>query len=157
MSAALGEQHSQPLALMSLLASNSRPESTAVLLAKILDMVVQNGIAVALRQERQFSVHRLNELRARLLQDAFFDPQHRPEELRPFRTNPRGILWKDLVVLLSRMMRVAMRREPLSKESQEERVVVRNEALDHPFFDRSKPPSLHPFAVEEPEDEGVCC
>lgn len=45
----------------------------------------------------------------------------------------------DLVVLVARLMRVLMRREPLTtEEERREMVEVRNACLDERFFDRSQ-------------------
>lgn len=116
-------------------------------------MVLENSIAAAGRRQRPHSVQALNALRAQLLQDDFFDPNHDPVELR-LRRSANTILFVDLAVLLARIMRVLMRRGPLHEDEIHERIAVRNEALDQPFFDRSTAGSVHPFTRQEPEDEG---
>lgn len=115
-------------------------------------MVLDNAIAAANSHQRPHAMPHLNILRKLLLKDAFFDPSHKPEELR-LRMRPSRILFMDLVVLLSRVLRVLMRREPLTEEAKRERIAVRNEALDQPFFDRMLLTNT-PFARDEEEDEG---
>ena len=76
--------------------------------------------------------------RAALLQDPFFDPQHKPYELVE-RTERDEMHFSDMVVLLGRLMKVLMREETgeaLTSEELVERIRVRNECLDQPFFDR---------------------
>ena len=48
-----------------------------------------------------------------------------------------------------------MRQDPLDEEALAERINVRNECLDQPFFHRARVNSDRPFADEESEDEGV--
>lgn len=137
---------------MSLQLVNNQP-SSSLLVAKILQIVLENSIAAASGRQRPHSVQALNALRTQLLQDDFFDPNHDPAELR-FRRSASTILFKDLAVLLARLMRVLMRSGPLHDEGVHERIAVRNEALDQPFFDRNTAGDAHPFTRQEPEDEG---
>lgn len=141
------EFHSMSLQLL-----NNQP-SSSLIVAKILQMVLENSIAAISRRQRPHSVQALNVLRTQLLRDDFFDPNHNPTELR-VRRSASTILFMDLAVLLARMMRVLMRRGPLHEDDVTERVAVRNEALDQPFFDRSTAGDGHPFTRQEPEDEG---
>lgn len=137
---------------MSLQVVNNQP-SSSLLVARILQMVLENSIAATSRRQRPHSVQALNALRAQLLEDDFFDPSHDSAELR-FRRSASTILFTDLTVLLARIMRVLMRRGPLHEEEVHERVTVRNEALDQPFLDRNTAGDGHPFTRQEPEDEG---
>ena len=133
-------------------AVNSQP--SALLVARILSMLMQNGTAIAMRQSRPYSVFALNTLRSQLLQDSLFDELHRPEELSG-RIRSRSILFMDVVVLMARLLRVLTRRAPLTEEEQNERVIVRNECMDQPFFDRRLMNSNRPFVDEDfDEDEG---
>lgn len=133
-----------------------RPPS-AVLLAKILSMVLENGVAIAMRQERPHSVFALNRLRTQLLQDSFFDENHCPEELND-RLRTSGILFMDVVVLMARLLRVLMRQAPLTDEQRDERITIRNDCMNQPFFDRNLINTNRPFAHQEiGEDEGCFC
>ena len=116
-------------------------------------MVVRNGIARAINKPVPCSVNSLNNLRTQLLQDSFFNRLVAPEELTA-QTRPSRILLGDVVVLLATVMRVLMREEPLTEDEQAERVAVRNEALNQPFFDRERPASRNPFAEDPFDDEG---
>lgn len=132
--------------------TTTRPQPY-LLVASILQMVLRNGIAAAINRPKPCSVASLNILRTQLLQEEpFFDPNHKLEELTP-RTRPSRILFVDIVVLLTRLMRVLMRQGVLSDEQKAERVAVRNAVLDQPFFDRERPASQNPFAEEPFEDE----
>ncbi|KAK3709715.1 hypothetical protein LTR37_010742 [Vermiconidia calcicola] len=119
-------------------------------------MVLENGTALAQRRPGRHTVAALNELRTPLLQDPFFDEDYKTEELA-HRTRPSKIMFMDLVVLLAKLMRVLMRRNPLTEDDLAERIVVRNECLDQPFFDRLRVNNARPFVDEEFEDEGCFC
>ena len=129
-------------------------QNRSLLVAKILAMCLQNGVALALRQPRPFAIVLVNVLRSRLLRDPFFDEEHRPEELT-VRTRPSRILFMDITVLLARLMRVLMRQNPLDEEATRERIAVRNECLDQPFFQRERVNSLRPFTDDDFEDEAA--
>ena len=116
-------------------------------------MVVRNGIARAMNKPTPCSVVSLNDWRTQLLQDTFFDRDSDPDELTAM-IRPSRIMLADVVVLLATLMRVLMRRGPLSEDEQTERTAVRNEVLNQPFFDRERAPSRNPFAEDPFDDEG---
>lgn len=126
-----------------------------LLVARILTLVLQNGIALVQHQPRPHSVAALNALRAALLQHTpFFDPAHDAAELGP-RTRRSAISFADLVVLLARLMRVLMKQGGLTEGEARERAEVRRECLDLPFFDREGLGSARPFGDEDGfRDEG---
>ena len=95
----------------------------------------------------------MSNIRTQLLDDPFFDRSHQPEELH-FRTRPSRILLMDFVLLLAMLFRVLIRQGPLTDKEKAERIAVRNEALDQPFFDRERTASRNPFADGAFEDEG---
>ncbi|KXL51353.1 hypothetical protein M433DRAFT_394641 [Acidomyces richmondensis BFW] len=134
--------------------SSSRPGSSHILVAIIISMIARNGIARALNNPRPYSTDLLNEVRTKLLADPFFDPDHRPEELRP-RVRMSRINFDDALVLFAKLLKVLMARvDPPTEEQQRERALVRNEVLSHPFFDRKKAASSNPFSEAPFEDEG---
>lgn len=127
-----------------------------VLVAKILTLVLQNGVAMAQHQPRPRSVAALNALRTELLlHSPFFDPEHHAAELEP-RTRRSAISFTDLVVLLARLMRVLMKQGELTAGEGRERLEVRRECLDLPFFDRGLVGSETPFADDEGFTDEAC-
>lgn len=118
-------------------------------------MVLENGVALALRQPRPHSIPSLNTLRSQLLQDPFFDELHLPEELTGS-LRSRGILFMDVVVLMARLLRVLMRRPPLTEEERAERISVRNECMNQPFFNRQLIHSNRPFVDEDGDQDEGC-
>lgn len=136
--------------------TSSRRQLPQLLTAKILTLILQNGLALATHQPRPHTVHTLNALRADLiLHSPFFDPTHQPSELRP-RTRRSQISFTDLVVLMARLMRVLVRAPGPggSTEAEErERVEVRRECFDLPFFDRGMEGSERPFGEGMGEGE----
>ena len=134
----------------------SNPQQPSPLLvARVLTMVLENGIALAMRRTRPHSIAALNGIRTQLLQDSFFDEAYRTDELAP-RTRPSRILFMDLVVLMAKLQRVLMRQAPLTEDEMAERINVRNECLIQPFFDRRRANSARPFVDDDDfEDEGV--
>lgn len=60
----------------------------------------------------------------------------------------------DVVVLMARLVRVFMRHDPLTLDEVRERVEIRNECLDQPFFDRGRVNEPRPFVDDNAEDEG---
>lgn len=102
-------------------------------------------------------------LRKNLLEDAFFDPDQQAEELA-VPTRPSAIEFSDLLVLLARLYRVLVRdieRKRLGLELNEnerlEKMHVRNECLNQPFFDRERVVDLSTRLFSdgaEIEDEG---
>jgi len=125
-----------------------------VLVANILQMILRNGIAGSLNRPRPCTIEMCNSMRAQLLQDIFFDPEHLPHELGT-RMRPSKVLYSDLVVLMARLMRVFMQQEPLTEAQKAERVEVRRLALEQPFFDREKAESRNPFS-DPPVDDEAC-
>lgn len=112
-------------------------EPPSLTTARLLQLLLTNGLSTATHLPRPYTLAHLTTLRTQLLRAPFFDPLHRPSELRP-RIRPQRILFMDLVVLVARLLRVMMRREPLGTAAErEERVEVRNGCFDEPFFDRS--------------------
>ncbi|KAK3109972.1 hypothetical protein LTR53_016215 [Teratosphaeriaceae sp. CCFEE 6253] len=147
--------------------------ATHLLLAHLLQLLLRNGIAGALRLPRPCTLATCHALRARLLRDPFFDPAHRAHELAPPpgpRLRRSKILFADLVVLMARVLRVLMLPQPppqpqqhdedvagvegLTEAQGRERVAVRQEALGQPFFDRGVRGPGNPFAEPGVEDEG---
>ena len=129
-------------------------QPSPLVVARILTMVLENGTALAMHRTRPHSIAALNELRAQLLQDPFFDMDYQPDELAP-RTRPGRILFMNIVVMMAKLLRVLMRQAPLTEEELAERISVRNECLDQPFFDRSRASSARPFVDDDDfEDEG---
>lgn len=123
-------------------------------------MIIENAISHYRRQPqpRRHSLGSLNALRAHLLQDPFFDPQYRTEELA-VRARPATIIFSDMVVLMAKLMRVLMRErstDPLNEEELAERIDVRNACLDQPFFDRARINSDRPFGPSPVDDEACC-
>ena len=135
--------------------AESSGHTSRFLAAKILHMCLENGIALGERRTRPHSVFALNALRSQLLQDAFFDPTHRPEELE-FRLRMNGALFMDVIVLMARFLRVLARQAPLTEDEMAERIKVRTECLSQPFFDRRLVNSTRPFADEEFDDDEGC-
>ena len=125
------------------------------LAAKVLQMCLDNGIALGERRPRPHSVSALNTVRSQLLQDPFFDPTHQPEELE-FRLRMNGILFFEVIVLMSRLLRVLARQAPLTAEETTERIKIRTECLSQPFFDRRLVNSTRPFADEEFDGDEGC-
>ncbi|KAK5110776.1 hypothetical protein LTR85_000721 [Meristemomyces frigidus] len=134
----------------------TRPPSTRppsyLLAVGILDMTLRNAIASATSRPRPFGIPVINNMRAQLLQDAFFDPTHCPEELAP-RLRPSNMLLTDTVVLLAKVIRVLRRQDPPTEDERVDRIAVRNKALIQPFFDRGRPARPNPFADDLFEDE----
>ena len=128
-----------------------RRQPSPLLVARILTMVLDNGTALATRRPRPHSVGSLNILRSQLLEDPFFDNLHRPEELRP-RLRTSRILFMNIVVLMARLLRVLMRQGPLTDTERAERIDVRNECMNQPFFHRRLINSARPFVDEDFED-----
>ena len=131
--------------------STPRRRTPQVLVAKMLTMILQNGTALALQRPRLHSVAALNALRTELLlHTPFFDPLHQPAELGP-RTRRPPVSFMDIAVLMARLMRVLMKQQQgaLTEAERRERVEVRNECLDQPFFDRALVGSARPFGDEE--------
>lgn len=126
---------------------------SSLLVARILTMVLENGASLAMRRARPHCVAALNALRAQLLQDPFFDDLHQPEELG-LRLRTSRILFMDLVVLLAKLLRVLMRIPPLTEDEMAERVKVRNDCLNQPFFNRTLAYSARPFVDDDFDDEG---
>ena len=133
--------------------TTTRRPSGAFHVAKILTLVLENGIAHATRQTKPHSIETLNMLRNQLLRDPFFDPDHRTAELA-YRTHPESVSFMDMVVLLARLTRVLLRREPLGEEQLSERIAVRNECLDLPFFNRQRANPERLFGEGDIEHEG---
>ena len=131
-------------------------QRSPLLVARIISMLMQNGIAMAMRQPRPYSVIALNTLRSQLLQDPFFDELHHPEELSG-RLRSSSILFMDVVVLMGRLLRVLIRQAPLTDEEENERSDIRNECMDQPFFDRRLINSNRPFSDEDFDDEDEAC
>lgn len=136
-----------------------RRQLPQILVAKILTMILQNATALVTHQPRSHNIAQLNILRSELvLYSPFFDPTHKPEELR-LRTRRAQISFTDIVVLMARLMKVLISRgmEEEGDEQRRERMEVRNECLDLPFFQRSEVESARPFGdgdQEGFEDEG---
>jgi hypothetical protein len=131
-------------------------QRSPLLVARIMSMLMQNGIAMAMSQTRPHSVFALNTLRSQLLQDPFFDELHNPEELSG-RLRSSSILFVDVVVLMARLLRVLIRQAPMKDEEENERVNVRNECMEQPFFDRRLINSNRPFSDEDFDDEDEAC
>jgi hypothetical protein len=125
------------------------------LTAKILQVCLSNGIALAEQRPRPHSVSAVNTLRSQLLQDPFFDPMYRPEELQ-FQRRANGILFFDVLILMAMLLRVLARHEPLTEDEMAERIHVRTECLSQPFFDRRLVNSARPFADEEFDGDEGC-
>ena len=129
-------------------------QPSPILTARILTMVLQNGLATAMHIPRPHSVAALNRVRSQLLQDPFFDEDYRPDELA-YRTRPGSISFMSIVVMMARLMRVLNRHTPLTEDELAERINVRNDCLNQPFFDRARVDSARPFVDDEDfEDEG---
>lgn len=121
-------------------------------------MILENGTAIGMRRPRPHTVDALNFLRSQLLQDPFFDEEHKPEELgMRMRTRPARPLFMDVVVLMARLMRVLMQRAPLSEDELAERIKVRNDCLDQAFFDRTREQPRRPFVYDSEDDDEGCC
>lgn len=130
-------------------------QPSPILAARILTMVLQNGSAVAMRRQRPHGVTAVNAVRSQLLQDPFFDEDYRPDELAQ-RTRPSRVMFLDLVVLMAKLMRVLMRPLPLTEEQLAERITVRNECLNQPFFDRARINNERPFVDDDDFDDEAC-
>jgi len=134
--------------------SRRNPVPSYIYVVGIMSMLAHNGLASLMGRPRIHSAQNLGKQRTALLLDPFFDPRHRPEEIQ-YRGRAGPILWMDAIVLLARLMRVLMRRDPLTVAEVAERIDVRNEVLSQPFFDRRRRHSLNFWSDENLEDEGV--
>lgn len=127
-----------------------------IIVAKMLTMVLQNGMALAAHETRPNTLLALTTLRRDLLLHCpFFDPEHKPDELRP-RIRPSQISFTGLVVLMARLLRVMMKQGALTEEEVAERVEVRNECLDQRFFNRALVVSARPFVGDDGFVDEAC-
>lgn len=135
----------------------SLPSSPANVL-KIMVMTTENFIASCRHQPtRPYSLTTLNAVRTQLLQDPFFDPCHRVDEIARRSKPSENIKFTDMLVLFSRLMRVLMRDQSANRLSEEElieRIDVRNACLDETFFDRGRVNPSRPFNHDQNIDEG---
>lgn len=145
------DQSTTPPASTATQSRDQRLHLPQVLAAKILTMILENGIAIATHQLRPHDTLALNALRRDLLLHCeFFNAAHQPEELGP-RTRRSQVSFADIVVLTARLMRVLMKNGALTEAEERERVAVRNECFDQPFFDRGLVGSARPF-VDDGEE-----
>ena len=117
-------------------------------------MVLENYSAYIHNHRRPHTIATLNIIRAELLENTFFDPDHLPEEIS-VRPRVRTVKHGDFIVLLARLLRALSRRgaSPVTDEDVEERKEVRSLCFAQPFFDGKRIMPVMPF-TEEVDDEG---